>query len=396
MGQTFNILSRLAGGYAAAADEQREAEHKADREQRRGLANIMARMLEDPKITDETRELLGRKSIELWDPKNKKFSLNLADLSIQGEPEQAEAASPRAVPFPGAASPPPAPEGVAPAPQVPSQEAVTNLYLTKEQQDAKAKQEFDRKVALEESLAESRARGTAAGTPVASVKLQRVQIADPNNPEQTIFASYNPETGRFQDTKGVNIESPLTPKEEPIHTPYRDFRVSQIAAGVSPLDIPKLWNQQQVALQQRFGMGLLVIGRDPNTGEDIYVWLSEEERKGKGMPSVLAGVTPRQGVSEEAKRLNAIVQSLLRSLESGTRLYKLLGIALNPDLEGNDEEAVKAGRAAYKRWLKGAKGGVPPPPDERGEADTHPEGTRAELKDGTIVVKRGGKWVPVR
>ncbi len=383
---TFNILSRLAGGYAAAADEKQETERKATREQRLGISNVLSRMLGDPNLTSEAREAIGRDLMQIWSGKKGKVTVDLGKYGFQGMPEQD--ATPTQG-FGGAFTPPPIPERVTPAP---SPEAVTNLYLTREQID-------NREAARERTLSEARARGTAAGTPRAPVKLQRVQIDDPSNPGQTIFASFNAETGKFQDTRGKNIESPLAPKKEVTHTPYLDFRESQIAAGVSPLDIPKLWNQQQVTLQRSnpSRMGLILSGVDSQTDEPVFVWVSGEERMKGEMPPGLAGIRPRLGGGEEAERLNTIVQSLLRSLEKGNRLYKLLGVALNPDLEGNDKEAIKAGRAAYKRWLKGPKGagGVPPPPDERGRGDTHPEGTRAKLKDGTIVVKRGGKWVPV-
>lgn len=360
MGQTFNILSRLAGGYAAAADEQRETEHKTAREQRLGISKIYAQILGDPNVTPDSKEAVLRKYVDLWGGKGK-HTFDLGKLGFEGMPEQADAApSPE---LGGAAPPPPAIEAVTPAPQ-------GRVYFTQQQI---ANQE----AARAKMLAEARAQGTAAGTPSAPTKLQRVQIDDPSNLGQTIFASFNPETGRFQDTKGVNIESPLAPKKEVTHTPYLDFRESRIAAGVSPLDIPKLWNQQQVALQRSnpSRMGLILSGVDSQTNEPVFVWVSGEERMKGEMPPGLAGIRPRLGGGEEAKRLDTIVQSLLRSLEKGTRLYKLLGIALNPDLEGNDKEAVKAGRAAYKRWLKGPQRepSIPPPPDGGGRPTTAEE-----------------------
>lgn len=361
MGATFGILGRLAGGFATAADEQRESEHKANREQRLGIMHVLQGILNNPNTTDDTREAVVRNLLDLATAKpGKKVAIDLGKLGLSAPPPPRAALS--ALPQPQA--PPPAvqpPPEVTPPPQAAPPPTGGQFFTTRQQR-------LNREAARERVIKEAGARGRAAGTPRPPVKLQRVQIDDPNKPGQTIFVSFSPETGRFQDTKGKNIEFPLAPKRETTHTPYLDFREGQIATGVPPGDIPKLWNQQQVALQQRnpSRMGLILSGIDSQTGEPVFVWVSGEQRMRGEIPPSLVGIRPRLGGREEAKRLDTIVRSLLGAYEKGARLYKLLGIALNPDLEGKDKEAVKAGRAAYVRWLKGPKRGtsIRPPPDE--------------------------------
>lgn len=367
MGQTFNILSRLAGGYAAAADEQRETEHKAAREQRLGISNVLARLLDDPNLTPESREAIGRKYLEVWDPKKKKVSIDLGELGFQGELEQD--AAPPAGP-PGAAPPPPAPEGVTPAPQAPSPEVVTNLYLTPEQIQNRA-------AARERTLSEARARGTAAGTPPSLTKEQSnfnflvKGGMDEEKARKLTFGLFPGEKAEpwdkdvFTNEEGNRIAVYFTPDGQKKEVNLGKARVpkgaatTRTAANKNFRQLKAMGMSDIEARQLSYGLTLAERGRTSN-----YAFAQKIVTAAKG---IWGRVTPKS-------------------------IQKVLDEVYNPGAP--PDQQITAEQVAA--WLRsGRASSVPPPPDERGETDAHPEGTRAKLKDGTIVVKRGGKWVPV-
>lgn len=367
---TFGILGQLAGGYASAADEAHERKRGESRAMRMGLTQSLAGMLDDPNISAEAKNYIASELFRAWQDPSKPFKFDPNKIpagrggAVQvptGAPSLPPTAPPPG-PTPGFPAEPAAGAGGLPMPPTAQEPTgVPDIYLS---QDEILRREVERARAISGATT----AGRVAATPPTPPSLQSIQLDDPANPGQTIMAAFNPATGAFQDAAGNPIAAPLAAKKV-THTPYQDFRKGQIKAGVSPGAIPRLWNQQQIALEREnpSGMGLVISGVDTETGESVFRWVSPEERRRGVTPEAIITTRPRLGGGEAAKREEFIIQNFIRAGHTGDRLFGYIGAAFNPDLKRLSQEAVKEGRAAYNRWLRGRGGSpetLPPPPGE--------------------------------
>lgn len=385
---TFGILGQLAGGYAEAADEAHERKRGESRAMRMGLTQSLAGMLDDPNISAEAKNYIASELFRAWQDPSKPFKFDPNKIpqgaggAVQVPIGAGGGASLAPTVLPPGVAPPPgptpgfpaevaAPSGGLPMPPTAQEPTgVPDIYLS---QDEILRREVERARAISEATT----AGRVAATPAAPPKLQRVTIADPSAPDQSIVGSYNPATGVVTDASGTVIETPRVPTK---HTPYLDFRAGEVAKGTEPGMIPKLWNQQQIQLEREnpSGMGLVISGVDTETNEPVFRWISPEERRRGVTPGAVVTTRPRLGGDEREKRRDFLIQTIVRNhTGSPERLYRTIGQALNPEL--SRDEALTAGKKEYTQWLSGGQGTLPPPPGETG-APTSPTTSKEYLE----------------